>query len=403
MRGPFEVLRPPEEILTRADGPQPGSDPRMWQEGILQATLTVMVVVGLAAYIPSIWAGIREGLWTVVVLDTLFYAAAILLALRRSLGYALRANGLIVLCFILGVFLTYQVGPFSGAPFWLFVVPPLTALFFGLRPALRAVGFTAAALIGLGWLIAFGTAPWAAGVQEGLAQWIILSVNFLALEVILSIAVAVLFRGLSQEAEQIAESERRFRALVDASPDGIFLESARGEILDCNEAALRMFGYSREEMLGLSIADLVPEEFAASLPEEIPEEDTTGDELVERENVRKDGTVFPTEITTKYYDVGGRRRLLAYLRDITERKQKERRQQELVEELRTALSRVKQLSGLLPICSSCKKIRDDSGYWKQVEDYISEHSGALFSHGICPECYAKMYPEYPAPSSSEED
>jgi hypothetical protein len=59
-----------------------------------------------------------------------------------------------------------------------------------------------------------------------------------------------------------------------------------------------------------------------------------------------------------------------------------------------ALSELKTLSGLLPICASCKKIRDDKGYWSQLEAYITEHSGAVFSHGICPDCMEKMYPKY---------
>jgi len=61
-----------------------------------------------------------------------------------------------------------------------------------------------------------------------------------------------------------------------------------------------------------------------------------------------------------------------------------------VRELENALSRVKTLQGLLPICSYCKKIRDDRNYWQQVDAYISEHSEAQFSHGICPECYARF-------------
>jgi sigma-B regulation protein RsbU (phosphoserine phosphatase) len=60
-----------------------------------------------------------------------------------------------------------------------------------------------------------------------------------------------------------------------------------------------------------------------------------------------------------------------------------------VRQLEEALSRVKQLQGLLPICSYCKKIRNDRNYWQQVEGYISERSEAQFSHGICPECYAQ--------------
>lgn len=63
-------------------------------------------------------------------------------------------------------------------------------------------------------------------------------------------------------------------------------------------------------------------------------------------------------------------------------------------ELEEALGKVKQLSGLLPICASCKKIRDDKGYWNQIESYIKEHSEAEFSHGICPECLKKLYPDY---------
>jgi hypothetical protein len=66
---------------------------------------------------------------------------------------------------------------------------------------------------------------------------------------------------------------------------------------------------------------------------------------------------------------------------------------EIIAQLQKALEEVKTLSGFLPICASCKKIRDDKGYWNQIEAYISEHSEAEFSHGICPECLEKLYPE----------
>ena len=63
-------------------------------------------------------------------------------------------------------------------------------------------------------------------------------------------------------------------------------------------------------------------------------------------------------------------------------------------ELHTALNEIKQLRGIIPICSSCKKIRDDSGFWHQVESYIHDHSEAEFSHSICPECMKKLYPDF---------
>jgi len=62
-------------------------------------------------------------------------------------------------------------------------------------------------------------------------------------------------------------------------------------------------------------------------------------------------------------------------------------------QLKIALDKVKTLNGLLPICSSCKKIRDDKGYWNEVETYVKEHSDAEFSHGICPECVKELYPD----------
>jgi YesN/AraC family two-component response regulator len=72
----------------------------------------------------------------------------------------------------------------------------------------------------------------------------------------------------------------------------------------------------------------------------------------------------------------------------------DRQQKKLIEELRTALAEIKTLRGIIPICASCKKIRDDGGYWQQVEEYIRARSQAEFSHSICPDCAKKLYPDY---------
>lgn len=80
--------------------------------------------------------------------------------------------------------------------------------------------------------------------------------------------------------------------------------------------------------------------------------------------------------------------------EIEERKRTEAEKEQLIVQLQKAMQEVKVLSGFLPICASCKKIRDDSGYWSQIEEYISKHSNALFSHGICPDCVKKLYPDF---------
>ena len=80
--------------------------------------------------------------------------------------------------------------------------------------------------------------------------------------------------------------------------------------------------------------------------------------------------------------------------NLLDRNRIEEERKQLTAGLQEALSKVKTLSGLLPICSSCKKIRDDQGYWREVESYIRDHSEADFSHSYCPECMKKLYPEY---------
>jgi len=81
-------------------------------------------------------------------------------------------------------------------------------------------------------------------------------------------------------------------------------------------------------------------------------------------------------------------------RNQEERTAAEQQREEVIRELQEALEQVKKLSGMLPICSHCKKIRDDRGYWKRIESYIEEHSEVAFSHSICKGCARKLYPDY---------
>ena len=87
------------------------------------------------------------------------------------------------------------------------------------------------------------------------------------------------------------------------------------------------------------------------------------------------------------------RELLARINAMVRILRAERERDRLIVQLEEALARVKKLSGLLPICAGCKKIRDDKGYWNQIERYLKEHSDAILSHGICPECAEKYYPD----------
>jgi len=125
--------------------------------------------------------------------------------------------------------------------------------------------------------------------------------------------------------EYLRESEEKYRILVEMATSAVFLETVEGRILECNTSGAKMFGYSKKEMIGLTIADLVPEEFAKILPKVITEKETTHGIFVPRINKKKDGTIFPTEIATKLVNIREKPRLIVYVRDITERKKAEKK------------------------------------------------------------------------------
>jgi len=110
-------------------------------------------------------------------------------------------------------------------------------------------------------------------------------------------------------------------------------------------------------------------------------------------NRAKDGSFYWVDATIVPFldDDGKPLQYLAIRTEITARKNAEEEREKLIGELQSALAEVKTLSGFLPICCKCKKVRDDQGYWNQIEAYISRHSNALFSHGYCPDCIGQAY------------
>jgi hypothetical protein len=123
-----------------------------------------------------------------------------------------------------------------------------------------------------------------------------------------------------------------------------------------------------------------------------------GEGLIECEarKTRADGTTVECIVTaTPHLD--GQGNLIGIVedfRDITRKKQEELEKEYLIAKLQKALDEVRNLEGMLPICSWCKKIRDDKGYWNQIESYIAKRSNASFSHSICDECLKTHYPEH---------
>lgn len=210
------------------------------------------------------------------------------------------------------------------------------------------------------------------------------------------------YENLSKQVVELKEKLHRkqrdcdnYLDLVEHAMD--LLQSVRvdGTFSYVNKAWRQALGYSPEEVKKLNLFDIIDpgeKDHCQHLFKLL----TAGQELEEIETVflAKDGRRFPVagKVNCKFVD--GRPTITrGIFRDISARKKDEAERERLISELQEALSKVKTLRGMLPICSLCKKIRDDQGYWQRIESYITHHSNADFSHGICPNCAVEKYPE----------
>lgn len=193
---------------------------------------------------------------------------------------------------------------------------------------------------------------------------------------------------IKQAEKALRESEKRFRAIFSQAAVGVALTNTlTGRIIKANRKYCDIIGYSMDEIEGLDFQSI-------TYPGDLPADLTKMQELIEgkihefsieKRYLHSDGSRVWAKLTVSpMWGIGeSPTQHIAVIEDITDRKIME--------------AKVKTLSGFLPICASCKKIRDDKGYWNQIEIYIKEHSEADFSHSICPGCAKKLYPDLEIP------
>jgi PAS domain S-box-containing protein len=199
-----------------------------------------------------------------------------------------------------------------------------------------------------------------------------------------------------QVEERLRESDERYRGLFERSLDLVYLCDFEGNFIDANDAALEGLGYTKKDIKSLNFMSLLDKDQLPRAIEVVEEMLKTGSQksTAEFQLKRKDGKhIYIESKGAIIYRDGKPFAIQGVARNITERKKLEEEREKMIYELRQALKEVKQLGGLLPICSHCKKIRDDKGYWNQIEAYIQDHSDAEFSHSICQECAKKYYPD----------
>lgn len=218
---------------------------------------------------------------------------------------------------------------------------------------------------------------------------------------------------------ELKKSEKRFRSIFENASAGLYRRSPNGSILMANNQLLTY------------LVKIAPEELKKFNPEEEQDIVDFKNSIFYRELEKNDKIIG---FESSYKDLAGN--LLYFsesawlvksddnniiciegiIQDISDRKKAENsvklyvellekeieERNKVVAELQTALLEVKKLSGLLPICARCKSIRDDAGYWTQIEEYVSSYTDAQFSHGLCPKCTVELYPDYADETEDEQ-
>jgi PAS domain S-box-containing protein len=195
----------------------------------------------------------------------------------------------------------------------------------------------------------------------------------------------------------LRHSEERYRLLAENSLDLISLVDPKDTLIYASPSHKHVLGLDPARLIGQNLIFLIHSEDLAKVRLAMSELARTAPTGPIDVRLRKaDGNWLESELLLSTFSISevlGHRTLLS-ARDISERKQAQREREKLIQELQEAFAKIKVLSGFIPICSACKKIRDDQGYWNQLEAYIQSHSEAQFSHAICPDCVAVLYPGY---------
>jgi len=211
------------------------------------------------------------------------------------------------------------------------------------------------------------------------------------------IELAMQNEELRDARRELETSNSKYRELYDLSPVGYFTIDTRGLIREANLTGAEMLGVDRQLLMEKPFAVFVARDdiavYEAHRKEAFKSQTRQTCEL--RIKPRAAPVIYARLQSRIADNIDGKAgQVRTALIDLSERKRVEEEREKSILELRAALAKIKTLSGLLPICAGCKMIRNDDGYWQQVEQYITEHSDALFSHGMCPDCYVKAVEDF---------
>lgn len=191
----------------------------------------------------------------------------------------------------------------------------------------------------------------------------------------------------------IIGSGARYRSLVESTDDSIYLFDSEYNYIFMNKKHIARLGIKGNEYLGRSYTDFHKPEESQMFLEKLDEVFNKGVSLQFQHRSPRNGKYFLRTLSPIKRKDGKVSAVTVISKDINELKLAEFERDKIIFELQEALQDIKTLKGLIPICAWCKNIRNDQGYWQKIESYISEHSEADFTHGICEKCLKKVEKE----------
>ncbi|MCP3871599.1 MAG: PAS domain S-box protein [Desulfobacteraceae bacterium] len=192
---------------------------------------------------------------------------------------------------------------------------------------------------------------------------------------------------------KLKKANHRYHLLVNTMNEGLVEVDENWNITYTNNSFAQMTGVRLNQIIGKCFHDFIARPYKNYALSEHQNRLFGKTHKYELELLHQGGQTIPVLCSPKpNYDLKGNYLgSLGVVADISHIKETEKEREKLISELQKKLNEIKTLKGLLPICSNCKKIRDDNGYWNQLESYIEKYSDASLTHGICPDCSNKLY------------
>jgi diguanylate cyclase (GGDEF)-like protein/PAS domain S-box-containing protein len=333
-----------------------------WQEMILKIITFSGIILGLLVFIPSIVHIVQRAWWGVLISSSIIYLLTVVVVVKHPVSFRWQVILVIFISYFLGTLSLITMGPNGAGFLWLFAFMVLSSSLLGLVPAIISVGVNALTLFILGVLLGTGSLSDTALSEYSGWNWAIVSANFLALNILVSVSISILMRGLDitlarerearkslkDEQEQLIdtnvrlkqemvdkvsaldaleESEERYRRLVELSPEAILVQDGR-EIIYINQAGCDLLGVEKpEDITGLPVRQILHMEDYEIISEQLEDNQNVKKRwnAVEVKLTRSDGKVLTTEMSSAGITYAGKEAYLVIIRDVTDRKLTEER------------------------------------------------------------------------------